>query len=151
MPTITVETLVRATPERCFDAARDLDLHVSSMSHTAERAVAGRTSGLIEMGEQVTWEARHFGIRQRFTAQITAFNRPRHFQDSMIKGAFRSFVHDHYFESVEGGTMVRDVLTFASPLGVLGTLVDRLVMASYLRRLLAERGQAMRQTIERSV
>jgi ligand-binding SRPBCC domain-containing protein len=151
MPTITVETLVRATPERCFDAARDLDLHVTSMSHTAERAVAGRTSGLIEMGEQVTWEARHFGIRQRFTAQITSFNRPRHFQDSMVRGAFRSFVHDHHFEPVACGTLVRDVLTFASPLGILGKFVDRLVMASYLRRLLEQRGIAMKQAIERSV
>src|SRR5688500_16191439 len=136
MPTITVETLVRATTERCFDAARDLDLHVASMSHTAERAVAGRTSGLIELGEQVTWEARHFGIRQRLTAKITSYDRPRHFQDSMVKGAFRSFVHDHHFEPVADGTMVRDVLTFASPLGILGKLVDRLLMAAYLQRLL---------------
>src|ERR1700741_1101472 len=86
MPTITVETLVHASLERCFDAARDLDLHVSSMAQTAERAVAVRTSGLIELGEHVTWEARHFGVRQRFTSRITAFDRPRYFQDSMIRG-----------------------------------------------------------------
>src|SRR5437764_1546028 len=100
MPTISIETLVHATPERCFDAARDLDLHVASMADTRERAVAGRTSGLIELGEHVTWEARHFGVKQRFTSEITMFSRPRHFQDAMRKGAFRSFVHDHHFESV---------------------------------------------------
>jgi len=98
MPTIAVEIFVKAPPERCFDAARDLDLHILSMSRTGERAVAGRTTGLIELGQHVTWEARHFGVRQRFTSQITAFDRPRHFQDSMTNGAFRSFVHDHHFE-----------------------------------------------------
>jgi ligand-binding SRPBCC domain-containing protein len=148
MPTITVETLVSASLERCFDAARDLDLHVSSMSHTAERAVAGRTSGLIELGEHVTWEARHFGVRQRFTSQITAYDRPRYFQDSMTRGAFHSFVHDHYFEVVGEATLMRDVLTFSSPLGPLGAIVDKLVMANYLRRLLAARNASIKQLIE---
>ncbi|MDP9193433.1 MAG: SRPBCC family protein [Acidobacteriota bacterium] len=148
MPTITIETLVNASRERCFDAARDLDLHVTSMSHTAERAVAGRVSGLIELGEQVTWEGRHFGVRQRFTSQITAFDRPRYFQDSMTRGAFRSFVHDHYFETVEGATLMRDVLTFSSPLGPLGAVVDKLVMAAYLRRLLAARNDVIKQILE---
>ena len=150
MPTITVETLVHASLERCFDAARDLDLHVSSMAQTAERAVAGRTSGLIELGEHVTWEARHFGVRQRFTSRITAFDRPRYFQDSMIRGAFHSFVHDHYFETVQGATLMRDVLTFSSPLGPLGAIVDKLVMAAYLRRLLAARNDVIKQVIENS-
>ena len=151
MPILTIETFVKASPERCFDAARDLDLHVTSMSHTAERAVGGRTSGLIERGEEVTWEARHFGIRQRFTSKITAFDRPRHFQDSMTRGAFQSFVHDHHFEPVDGGTRMRDVLEFSSPFGILGRIVDRLVMTTYLHRLLTRRNEFVRRTLETSI
>lgn len=149
MPIITIETLLPASPERCFDASRDLDLHVSSMEGTGERAVAGRTSGLIEMGEQVTWEARHFGIRQRLTSKITAFDRPNYFQDSMLKGAFHSFVHDHYFEAVDGGTKMTDILIFSSPLAFLGAIVDRLVLASYLRRMLTARNEAIRAALTR--
>jgi ligand-binding SRPBCC domain-containing protein len=148
MPTITIDTLLRAAPERCFDAARDLDLHVSSMSRTGERAVAGRTSGLIELGEQVTWEARHFGVWQRFTSEITLFDRPVHFQDTMRKGAFHSFVHDHFFHRVAEGTVMRDVLVFQSPLGALGALVDMLFIASYLERLLMERNRVVKQLVE---
>ena len=147
MPTITIETLLPAPPERCFDASRDLDLHVTSMKETAEKAVAGRTSGLIELGEQVTWEARHFGVRQRFTSKITAFDRPAYFQDSMVKGAFHSFVHDHHFEAVDGGTKMIDVLTFASPLGFIGAFVDRLVMSAYLRRMLTSRNDALKAAL----
>jgi ligand-binding SRPBCC domain-containing protein len=149
MPVITILTTVRATPERCFDASRDLDLHLESMGHTGERAVAGKTSGLIELGEQVTWEARHFGIRQRFTSRITAYDRPRYFQDSMIKGAFHSFVHEHYFEPCPDGTVMRDVLTFHSPLGPLGALVDRFVMSRYLRNLLTKRNETLKAILER--
>ena len=55
MQTIRIETWINAPLDRCFDAARDLDLHMKSVSHTGERAVRGRTSGLIEAGEEVTW------------------------------------------------------------------------------------------------
>jgi ligand-binding SRPBCC domain-containing protein len=146
---ITIVTIVRASPERCFDASRDLDLHLESMGHTAERAVAGRTSGLIELGEQVTWEARHFGFRQRFTSHITAYDRPRYFQDSMLRGAFASFVHDHYFEACEEGTRMTDVLTFRSPLGIVGAIVDRIVMTRYLTRLLTRRNEIVKAALER--
>lgn len=150
MPVITILTTVRATPERCFDANRDLDLHLESMGSTGERAVGGKTSGLIDLGEQVTWEGRHFGIRQRFTSRITAYDRPRYFQDTMIKGAFRSFVHDHYFEPCVEGTIVKDVLTFRSPMGFVGALVDRLVMTSYLTRLLSRRNEIVKEFLEQT-
>jgi ligand-binding SRPBCC domain-containing protein len=149
MPLITIITIVRASPERCFDASRDLDLHLESMSHTGERAVAGRTSGLIELGEQVTWEGRHFGIVQRFTSAITAYDRPRHFQDSMVRGAFASFVHDHYFDACDEGTRMTDVLAFRSPLGVLGAIVDRVVMKKYMTRLLTKRNEVVKAALER--
>ena len=149
MTTITIVTTIRATPERCFDASRDLDLHLDSMADTGERAVAGRTSGLIELGEQVTWEGRHFGIRQRFTSAITAYDRPRHFQDSMVRGAFHSFVHDHYFEACEDGTRMTDVLAFRSPLGVLGAIIDRLLMTKYLTRMLTKRNEVVKAVLER--
>ena len=149
MPVLTILTTIRATPERCFDASRDLDLHLQSMGHTGERAVAGKTSGLIGMGEQVTWEGRHFGIRQRFTSRITRYERPRYFQDSMVKGAFRSFVHDHYFEPLPDGTVMKDVLTFRSPLGPLGALIDRLVMTGYLTRMLTLRNDVLKGALEK--
>ena len=135
-------------PERCFDAARDLDLHLRTMAHTNERAVAGRTSGLIELGEEVTWRARHFGIVQRFTSRITAFDRPRHFRDEMQRGAFRSFVHDHYFEAEGEGTKMTDVLVFSAPFGFLGRIAEKLVLRGYLTRLLAGRAALLKEAVE---
>ena len=148
MPLIDLVTTVRASPEECFDAARSIDLHLESMGKTGERAVAGRTSGLIGAGESVTWEATHFGVRQRMTSRITQFDRPSHFQDTMTRGPFASFVHDHFFVSGPGGTLVRDVVNFRSPFGPLGRLVDRLIMSRYLERLLADRQRAIRGAAE---
>jgi len=137
--TITIVTPMHAPIERCFDAARDLDLHLKSMADTNERAVAGRTSGLIELGEEVTWRARHFGITQHFTSKITAFDRPRYFQDTMQRGAFQSFVHDHFFAYENGITTMTDVLTFSAPLGLLGRIAEKLLLRRYLERLLTSR------------
>jgi len=145
---IRVETFIAAPPERCFDAARDLDLHTKSLAHTKEVAVAGRTSGLIELGEEVTWRGRHFGVTQHFTSRITGFDRPRWFQDSMVRGAFASFVHDHYFVERDGGTSMADVLAFSAPLGVLGRIAEKLVLRRYLERLLTRRAAAIREAAE---
>jgi ligand-binding SRPBCC domain-containing protein len=146
--TITVNTLIAAPIERCFDAARDLDLHARTLAHTNEVAVGGRTTGLIELGESVTWRGRHFGVVQHFTSRITAYDRPRYFQDSMQKGAFRSFVHDHWFAADDGRTRMTDVVVFCAPLGVLGRVAEVVVLRRYMTRLLTKRAAVIKEVLE---
>lgn len=67
------------------------------------------TRGLIGLGEEVTWEAHHFGIKQRLTVRITRFERPARFQDVMVSGAFKSMKHDHDFVSQPPGTLMVDL------------------------------------------
>jgi ligand-binding SRPBCC domain-containing protein len=124
-----ITTRIAAPIERCFDLARDIDFHVRSMASTGERAVAGRTTGLIALGESVTWEGTHLLVRQRFTAQVTMLERPLHFRDVMTAGAFRSFVHDHRFEQVGDQTRMHDEVDFRSPYGLLGRAIDLLFIA----------------------
>ena len=101
MALIKLETRIHAPRGRVFDLARSIDAHLVSAEGTGERVVAGRASGLMEQGERVTWEATHFFVRQRLTVEIVAFDRPRHFRDAMVRGAFRRFDHDHDFESID--------------------------------------------------
>jgi ligand-binding SRPBCC domain-containing protein len=108
MPIIELFTLIRAPQERVFDLARSIEAHQDSTSGTEERAVAGVTQGLIGMNDEVTWEARHFGVRQRLTVRITAYHPPRHFQDTMTVSVFKSMVHDHHFSPHPDGTLMRD-------------------------------------------
>ena len=133
---------VAAPPERCFDLARSVDLHAHSAAATGERPVGGVTRGLLGAGQEVTWRARHFGVRQSLTSRMTAFDRPRHFRDSMVRGAFRRFDHDHYFEpSGDGGTVMREVFDYEAPLGPLGRLAERLFLTRYMRHFLEERNR----------
>jgi len=148
MPCIEVSTLIHAPRERVFDLARSIDVHQDSTLGTEERAVAGVQQGLIGLHEQVTWEARHFGVRQRLTAEISAFERPRHFQDRMVAGAFKSMAHDHNFAEHAQGTLMHDRLEFCSPLGLLGRIADRLVLTAYLRRFLLRRNAVIKRIAE---
>lgn len=121
MTEIRVVTSIQAPQERCFDLARSIDMHVASTSETGEKAVAGVTSGLINLGQSVTWEAIHFGVRQRLTSVITAFDRPSFFQDEMTEGVFASFVHDHVFEFADSMTTMTDIIRFAAQWDPSGT------------------------------
>ncbi len=149
MPRIELTTQIHAPIDRVFDLSRSLDLHVTSMAHTGEKAIAGVTRGLIELNEEVTWRAKHFGIWQQLTSRITAFQRPTHLRDSMVRGAFCRFDHDHFFREVGGGTTeLRDVFDFDAPLGFLGHLANALFLTRYMTALLATRNQAIQEAAE---
>jgi ligand-binding SRPBCC domain-containing protein len=103
---------------------------------------------LIGLGQTVTWQGRHFGLVLTHETRITQYDRPHHFQDVMLKGAFRSFVHDHFFEQHEDGTRMRDELRFAAPFGPLGLFAEAFVLRRYLSRFLRERNEVIRRAAE---
>jgi len=145
-----LQTVIEAPIERVYDLARDIDLHARSMAHTGERAVAGRTSGLIGLGETVSWRACHFGFTWSLTSRITVAEPPSRFVDEQSSGPFRSFRHEHRFEAIPGGTLLVDDWQHVSPLGPLGRLVDRLLLAGHMRRLLETRSLALKTEAERA-
>lgn len=148
MPLIEVITSIAAPVERVFDLARSIDLHTASTEQTGERAVGGVTSGLIELGQEVTWRARHLGVWQTLAVRITEFDRPWHFRDTMLRGAFRRFDHDHYFTEAADGTMMRDAFNYTSPFGAIGSVADRLFLTRYLRGFLAARNSTLKSVAE---
>jgi ligand-binding SRPBCC domain-containing protein len=145
---VEISTIINAPIEQCFDLARSIDLHIESTKHTGEKAIAGRTSGLIELGETVTWRAKHFGIRQNLTSKITAFDYPNSFTDEMVEGAFKSIKHQHIFFKAGGKTVMKDIFIFESPFGILGKLANFLFLRSYLENLLIKRNQVIKDAAE---
>ena len=127
--------------EQLFDRARSIDLHVDSQRSSGEQAVAGVTEGLIGSGQEVTWRARHFGVPLTMTSRVTHLDFPRSFTDEQVKGPFRSFRHVHEFVPTVTGSIMTDRVEFTAPLGVLGRVVERLVLARYLERLIRDRGR----------
>jgi ligand-binding SRPBCC domain-containing protein len=146
------ETTVIAAPiARCFDLARSVEVHLAGNSHFGEQAVAleGATTGLLALGDTVTWRARHFFVRQRLTSKITAYDPPTYFQDTMLRGTFHSMQHDHYFRTLpDGRCEMLDVFRFAAPVPLLGRIAESLILRRYMQSLLRERNAVIQQIAE---
>ncbi|MBK9730731.1 MAG: SRPBCC family protein [Chitinophagaceae bacterium] len=148
MSLIILTTSINAPIQRCFDLSRSIDLHMHSTSKTKEKAIAGVTAGLIGSNESVIWRAKHLGVYQQLTVAITAFDNPNSFTDTMVKGIFKSMQHEHRFESKGNTTIMTDHLHFKAPLGILGTLAEKLFLTDYMKCFLLERNQMIKTVAE---
>ncbi len=148
MTQIELSTSINAPIERCFDLARNIDLHIDSMKQTGEKAIAGRISGLIELGETVTWRAKHLGLWQTLTSKITEFNYPNYFTDEMVEGPFKMLRHEHIFCAINDQTVMKEIFIFESPFGRFGELVNFLFLGWYMQNLLKKRNQVIKEAAE---
>lgn len=149
MRSLRLETVIAAPIGDCFDLSLSVDAHIASMSASGERVIRGVTSGVMTLGDAVTWRARHFGIAFRMTSAITEYEYPVRFVDEQQRGPFRRWWHEHTFTAVANGeTQMTDVVEFRSPLGPLGSIADRLVLDEYLRHLLRQRNAWLKATLE---
>jgi ligand-binding SRPBCC domain-containing protein len=148
MPVIRLTTHIKSNLETCFDLSTSIDLHKLSTSQTNETAIAGITRGLIRLNETVTWQATHFGVRQKLTSKITAYEKPFHFRDEQLKGIFKSIKHDHFFKQDENGLVMSDVFEFESPFGVFGRLFNKFILIKYLTKFLTARNNLIKEFAE---
>jgi ligand-binding SRPBCC domain-containing protein len=147
MPVIELATHINAPIGKCFNLARNIDVHMASTKQTGERAIAGRTSGLIELNETVTWRAKHLGFWQTLTSKITEMEYPNFFTDELVEGAFKNFRHEHYFYSINTQTLMKDIFRFESPGGM---IFDFIFLKNYMIRLLEKRNQLIKEIAEMS-
>jgi ligand-binding SRPBCC domain-containing protein len=148
MALIKLTTIIDAPIEQVFDLARSVDAHLSSTSQTQEKVIAGKITGLLELNDCVTWQARHLGITQKLSVRITQFESPHFFEDQMTSGAFAYMGHKHYFKAIENKTEMIDEFDFASTLGFVGKLFDRLYLKDYMTRFLKTRNQHLKNLAE---
>lgn len=148
MPKIELATEIKAEKKIVFDLSRSIDLHKISTQHTNEEAVAGKTTGLIELHESVTWKAKHFGVYQLLTSKITEFESPHYFIDEMENGAFKWFIHKHIFVDTKNGTLMTDIFEYESPLGFVGICADKLFLKKYMINLLEKRNKTIKEFAE---
>jgi len=148
MPRIELNTEINAPINVVFDLSRSIDFHAKTAERTGEKAVAGKTNGLISLNETVTWKAKHFGVSQYLTSKITVMQRPDIFVDEMTKGIFKSICHQHLFLEEGNKTLMIDIFEFESPLGFLGRCANKLFLRNYLEKFIIERNEQIKAMAE---
>ena len=151
MTTIHLTTKIKAPKQIVFDASRDIGIHQQSASPSKEKAIAGVTSGLINLNETVTWRGKHFGFYLTHKSRITAMSLYDSFVDEMEKGKFKSFKHEHLFKEENGVTIMKDHLQYETPFGIFGELFDILFLEKHMTQFLLERNKTLKEASEKQV
>lgn len=96
------------------------------------------TSGPVAMepGTLIEYRLRLHRIPIRWLTRIEEWEPGRRFVDVQVRGPYRAWHHTHEFEpGAGGGTVVRDTVRYALPLGPLGEAAHRLFVARDLRAI----------------
>ena len=149
MTTIKIITHYFAPIETVFDTNRNIDIHQQSASKTMEVAIAGITSGLINKNETVTWKGKHFGVYLTHQSLISEMDFPTYFVDEQLKGQFKSFKHQHFFEQKENYVEVTDILEYETPFGIFGQLFDKLLLKKHLTNFIIHRNTVLKNLAEK--
>jgi ligand-binding SRPBCC domain-containing protein len=148
MTTLILTTKIKAPIETVFDTARNIDIHQLSAAKSNEKAIDGKTSGLIELNETVTWSGKHLGWQLLHKSRITQFNFPTYFVDEMEEGHFKSFKHEHFFQSEKDCTVMIDRLEYDTPYGIFGFLFDKIILKKYLTNFIIHRNNILKTVAE---
>ena len=148
MTTINLTTKIKASKQLVFDASRNIDIHQKSASNSNEKAIAGVTSGLINLNETVTWRGKHFGFYLTHKSRITKMAFHDYFVDEMEEGKFKFFKHEHFFEEENGFTIMKDKIQYETPFGIFGRLFDFLFLKKHLIQFLLERNKILKKVSE---
>ena len=148
MTQIKLTNIIDAPIEIVFNNSRNIDIHQYSASKTNEKAIAGKTSGLINKGETVTWKGKHFGLKLKHQSIISEMDFPNYFIDQQLKGYFKTFKHQHVFKQKENRTIMTDILEYETPFGFIGKLFDRIALKNHLTQFLIYRNSALKELSE---
>ena len=99
----------------------------------------------IEMrpGTLIHYRLRLHGVPLRWTSRIEQWEPGRLFVDRQVEGPYRVWHHRHEFSRHDGGTLVRDRVRYALPLGPLGELGHALFVHRDLDRIFRYRQEAV--------
>jgi ligand-binding SRPBCC domain-containing protein len=136
---------IAAPIDRCFLLSTCIDLVGPVLGM---KAVSGKTSGLVVEGDRLVWRGWVFGLPQMHETLITGYRRPEFFQDTMGRGRFAFFQHDHFFTEADGGTRLHDKVRFSLPFGFAGELAARYAMRPHIAGLVRRRFAMLQRIAE---
>jgi ligand-binding SRPBCC domain-containing protein len=145
MFTIGDSIFIKAPIERCFLLSTNVELVGRTYGM---KPIEGKTKGLIEADDKLLWAGWKFGFPQMHESVISQYEKPSFFQDTMTRGRFKRYQHDHYFYEMDGRTVLNDKIRFTMPLGPVGRVVGQFVLVPYLSRRLRRRLVLLRRVAE---
>lgn len=95
----------------------------------------------MQQGTVIAYSIRWRWIPLRWSSIIKEWNPPHSFVDEQIKGPYKKWLHCHQFEAQSGGTLVRDIVDYEIPFGILGRWLHRQLIRSDLEAIFEYRSR----------
>lgn len=84
-----------------------------------------------------------FGIKMTWVTEITHVKEGVYFVDEQRVGPYALWHHEHFIEPIEGGVLMRDIVSYKPPMGFLGAIANTLFIRRQLKEIFAYRQKAM--------
>ncbi len=85
------------------------------------------------------------GITMPWSSEITKIEKHKYFIDSQLSGPYKIWHHQHFFEENEKGTLLKDIVHYEMPLGVLGKLAHFLFVKAKVQGIFDYREIAIKE------
>ena len=75
------------------------------------------------------------GIKMTWVTEITHVENHRYFVDEQRMGPYAMWHHQHKVETIEGGVLMTDIVSYQPPLGFLGVIANALFIRGKLKEI----------------
>lgn len=104
------------------------------------KVLSTNLKGKIHSGMLIDYSVKPlFGIEMKWRTEIVNVSEGNYFTDKQLKGPYRVWEHIHYFEEINGGVLMTDVVKYQLPFGVIGLLLHRLLVRSKIESIFTYR------------
>lgn len=84
-----------------------------------------------------------FGIKTPWMTEITQVKDLEFFIDEQRVGPYKLWHHQHFIEKIEGGVLMKDIVTYSPPFGFLGAIANKLLIRKKLDEIFNYRTYAV--------
>jgi ligand-binding SRPBCC domain-containing protein len=105
----------------------------------------------MQSGAEIAYMLRWHGLPVRWLTEITRWEPPTGFDDVQLEGPYSLWHHTHSFQPLDGGTLIRDTVHYALPLGFLGRLAHAFVVKAELNTIFDYRARVVSELLGASV
>ena len=147
MPTFEARVALATTAEELFDYIVH-PAHLAGIMPSATPLEVIESPERLELGSQLVVDLDGFGPTQRLTYEVTAFEEPVSFTETMISGPLGAWVHQRTI--TQAGEMVEllEEVTFEPPDGLAGLLLTSSRIEASLDSSFAHRHRRLRELLE---
>jgi ligand-binding SRPBCC domain-containing protein len=125
MPVFQTTQIIKADINKCWSFFSD-PANLANITPPAMKFIIKHPHPVPEMyqGMIIKYKVSPlFNIPIEWITEITEVSKPDYFVDNQLKGPYKVWHHQHFFEETEGGVKITDIVTYSLPFGFIGNLL----------------------------